>query len=118
MRGPARGWVFTDSTLNSDKFEDPSNWVRYTAYSEELCPTTGRKHFQGFLETHDLVCMNKAQGSSPIGGTLTHPSQALIEILGRSMEALSSHHRLHVPLLPNICVYMLIYDVHAHGHRI
>ena len=36
-----------------------SNWVRYTAYSEEVCPSTGKKHFQGFLETHEPVSMNK-----------------------------------------------------------
>lgn len=43
----ARCWCFTcfetDKELNFDK-----DHVRYICYGSETCPTTGRKHFQGF----------------------------------------------------------------------
>ena len=53
----SRSWIFTDYTGNEEKFLDPPDWVKYTAYSNEVCPTTGRPHLQGYLEVHEPMRM-------------------------------------------------------------
>ena len=62
----SRGWIFTDFTLNADKFLDPPDWVRYTAYALEVCPSTGKEHFQGFLEAYEPVSMIKIKTWMPV----------------------------------------------------
>lgn len=67
----SRGWIFTDFTINEDKFKDPPDWVRYVAYGPvsgqslhlnaklELCPDTRREHLQGFIEMYEPTFMKK-----------------------------------------------------------
>lgn len=59
----ARNWCFT-------AYEDPKLWfndhkkelVKYLCYQPEMCPTTNRQHYQGYVEFHKdytFTCLKK-----------------------------------------------------------
>jgi len=50
MSNQVTSWTFT--TFNVGEFTPPveSKWFRYLVYQTEICPETGREHFQGYVE--------------------------------------------------------------------
>lgn len=45
-----RNFVFTNWNLNSDEvYRNNSHIIKYFAYAEETCPTTGKVHHQGYM---------------------------------------------------------------------
>lgn len=63
-----RLWCFTNYNLEFDYnsiINDMKNDIRYIAYSNETCPTTGRPHHQGFIYFH-----GKKQSYKKIGKML------------------------------------------------
>lgn len=49
IRGRSRWWTFTQFNLDFDYRKCMREYdIRYIAYGEETCPTTGRKHHQGW----------------------------------------------------------------------
>ncbi len=47
-----RNWCFTDFSLPNLKsiFDENKDIIRYLAYGEEICPTTKRTHYQGWIQ--------------------------------------------------------------------
>jgi len=77
----SRGWCFTAYDLSQ-----PPNWdkdtMRYLVYQREVCPTTQREHYQGYMEFQRTVRLGQAKSLIGCGNT-THaeirkgtPSQA------------------------------------------
>ncbi|APA62651.1 putative replication protein [uncultured virus] len=52
-----RWFVFTNYDVNTDYKVGKD--IRFIAYGNEVCPTTGRPHHQGFLYTHVNQCHGK-----------------------------------------------------------
>lgn len=61
-----RDWVFTSFDENPPAFDELI--MKYLAYNQETCPTTKRKHYQGFVyfkNQHSLKGVKKIIGNSP-----------------------------------------------------
>lgn len=58
-----RSWVFTLNNYAPGHLERiaqmPFEWLRYVAYSEEVAPTTGTPHLQGFMYAHENVSLKQ-----------------------------------------------------------
>lgn len=61
----SRAYAFT-SFLTSEPFYDDKR-VKYLGYGEEICPTTQKKHWQGFVYFFDKVSIRTAQMLLKIG---------------------------------------------------
>lgn len=66
--GRYRMWPSFTSYLETNPAWDPSK-MKYLIYGNEVCPTTGRKHFQGFVYFKDKVSMKNAQKLLAIGNS-------------------------------------------------
>lgn len=53
-----RNWTFTDFSLSTDYVECLSPNITYLIYGKETCPTTGRKHHQGYFELKTQMSLN------------------------------------------------------------
>lgn len=62
--GRLRNFVFTLHLKDGESYEDAENRVRngvdaaYVIMGREVCPTTGRKHLQGYVELDRKVSFN------------------------------------------------------------
>lgn len=57
-----RNWVFTSFKLEVDiQHVGDTKSIRYVCWGEEVCPTTGKKHLQGYVEFHEGVSRKRAQ---------------------------------------------------------
>lgn len=63
MPAPSRSWVFTAFNLALLPLLQASvpNGVRYLVMQEEVCPETGRQHYQGYVEFNSPVRMRKVK---------------------------------------------------------
>lgn len=55
-----RNWLFTDFCENcclDTKDED----IKYVVYQREVCPSTGKKHYQGYIEFKKAICLNSVK---------------------------------------------------------
>lgn len=70
-----RNYVFTDFECNPDFWK--SAVFAYVAYGVEVCPTTGRTHYQGYLRFHNQKSPSAARKAvaprhvEPMHGSLT-----------------------------------------------
>ncbi len=65
-----RNWCFTDYTLRdmSEVYQENKDIIRFVAWGEEICPTTKRKHHQGwiqFLNPKDMRPVSRLIGGNP-----------------------------------------------------
>lgn len=72
-----RSMVFTQHDMENTPFFDPL-YMRYLVYGTEVCPTTGKKHYQGYVywthpRRHTAVCKMWKCWTRPANGT---PKQA------------------------------------------
>lgn len=73
MPGGYRNWCFTINDLNDDTREFFKNfslgdYFNYMVYQEEIAPTTGHHHFQGYIECREKrderwMCLHFCKGS-------------------------------------------------------
>lgn len=63
----ARSWTFTSFADNINI--DPSK-VKYAIYQREVCPETGREHWQGYFTAHGAVRLTGAKAI--IGDNTAH----------------------------------------------
>lgn len=52
FKGQSKNWTFTDYTLRDHEmfFTEHEDKIAFIAFGEEICPTTGRTHFQGWVQ--------------------------------------------------------------------
>ena len=67
----SRAWVFTDFTLDSDAL-DKTN-CRYIVYGDEVAPTTGRRHHQGFVYFDNVIGRATVQERLGVGKCWCNP---------------------------------------------
>jgi len=67
----SRAWVFTDFSLDSDAL-DKTN-CRYIVYGDEIAPTTGRRHYQGFVYFDNVIGRATVQERLGVGKCWCNP---------------------------------------------
>lgn len=58
-RGRTRNWCFTAYQQPEFKERKDGNKIKYLIYQEEICPSTGKHHWQGYLETKEKTSMQQ-----------------------------------------------------------
>ncbi len=62
MNRRSRNYVFTSFKLEIEtKHVGDGESIRYLVWGEEVCPTTGKKHLQGYVEFREGVTVRRAQ---------------------------------------------------------
>lgn len=78
-------WTFTNFALNSaEVFRNHSGTIRYLAYGEETCPSTGKPHHQGIIIFHNERNSKKQIGKLFLTETNSAPQH--VEIMRASFE--------------------------------
>lgn len=67
----SRAWVFTDFSLNSDALSQTK--CRYIVFGDEIAPTTGRRHFQGFVYFDNVIGRSTVQERLGVGKCWCNP---------------------------------------------
>ena len=71
----ARAWCFTDFTLNSDALAKTN--CRYIVYGDEIAPTTGRRHYQGFVYFDNVIARATVQERLGVGKCWCNPMYSI-----------------------------------------